>query len=253
MICVVLLLVVNGDSAPMYDGKIRQAEDGTWFAFMKPPYASNHASTIEVFPDGSLGLAWFSGKGEGLNRCSIVFATLPNGTDTWTDAITVSVHDGYSDQNPVLYYDSHSSLLRLYHSQQPANDGEKNSRILELNSTDFGKTWTTPDIFKGGDFPGAFPRNRIIDADDGGLLFPIYNANDQHSIIERSNIPRKHWDHIDIQGTHDMVRIFHRTFILQYYENFNTGTTHNDSTEGRIFACLVSRSQRGTYLCCNVS
>ena len=53
--------------------------------------------------DGSFGLAWFSGKGEGLNRCSIVFATLPNGTDTWTDAITVSVHDGYSDQNPVLY------------------------------------------------------------------------------------------------------------------------------------------------------
>ena len=103
---------------------------------------------------------------------------------------------------------SHSSLLRLYHSQQPANDGEKNSRILELNSTDFGKTWTTPDIFKGADFPGAFPRNRIIEADDGGLLFPIYNANDQHSIIERSNIPRNHWDHIDIQGTHDMVRIF---------------------------------------------
>jgi predicted neuraminidase len=232
------LILMSSAAVATFDGKVRQQEDGTYAAYLKPPYQSNHASSIEQLPDGSLALAWFSGVGEGLNRCSIVFSTLPNGTDTWTDAITVSVRDGFSNQNPVVFYDKTSNLLRLYHSQQPANDGESNSRIWELNSTDFGKTWTKPDIFLGADFPGAFPRNRIIEADDGGLLFPIYNAQDQFSITDRSDISRKRWKMIEIEDTHDMVqptmirlkdgslRVWFRD---RKQENIYVATSHDDA------------------------
>ena len=45
----------------IFDGKVRPEKDGSKAAFMIPPYKSNHASTIEVLPDGTLAAAWFSG------------------------------------------------------------------------------------------------------------------------------------------------------------------------------------------------
>ena len=84
---------------------------------MIPPYKSNHASTIEILPDGTLAAAWFSGVKEEADNCAIVFATLPAGTTNWTTATTVSQREGYSNQNPVLFYDNITSTLHLFHSQ----------------------------------------------------------------------------------------------------------------------------------------
>lgn len=55
-----------------YDGVVRANADGSVEAYMIPPYKSNHASTIEVLPDGTLVAAWFSGAEEEANKCAIV-------------------------------------------------------------------------------------------------------------------------------------------------------------------------------------
>lgn len=86
--------------------------------------------------------------------------------------------------------------------------------IYELSSADGGATWSTPTKSKAASFPGAFPRNRIIPALDGGLLFPIYNAGKDNpfkanfAIIERSSTDagRKAWTEHDIKGSADLVQ-----------------------------------------------
>ena len=51
-------------SAPLpFDGVLRLQPDGSTVAYLPPPAAANHASTIEQLPSGGLLLAWFSGAG----------------------------------------------------------------------------------------------------------------------------------------------------------------------------------------------
>jgi predicted neuraminidase len=177
---------------------------------MIPPYKSNHASTIEQLPDGTLAVAWFSGEKEEADGCAIVFATLPAGSKQFTKAATLSERDGYSNQNPVLFYDPKTKILHLYHSQAKAKSGESKSTIMELTSTDSGKTWTKPALLFS--FPGAFPRNRIIPSLDGGLLFPIYDASKSNveganfAIIEKSNVAHTNWTKIDIKDSQGKVQ-----------------------------------------------
>lgn len=90
----------------MLAGKIRKTPDGRYEAYLVPPAASNHASFLELLPSGELLLAWFSGTAEGANNCSIVLAHLPSGGDQWSDASLVSRRPGFSNQNPVLFFDS---------------------------------------------------------------------------------------------------------------------------------------------------
>jgi len=163
---------------------------------MIPPYKSNHASTIEILPDGTLAAAWFSGVKEEADNCAIVFATLPAGTTNWTTATTVSQREGYSNQNPELFYDNITSTLHLFHSQAPFKSGESEAWIWVLSSTDGGSTWSKPaPLFSA---PGAFPRNRIIPGLDGTVLFPYYNASGKdtpfkanYAIIARSGKDHK--------------------------------------------------------------
>jgi predicted neuraminidase len=200
---------------PAFDGIVRNQTDGSAAAYLIPPYKSNHASTIEVLPDGTLAAAWFSGAAEEADLCAIVFATLPAGSTRWSAAATLSQQKGFSNQNPVLFYDGAAKLLRLYHSHAPAKSGEGASVIFELSSSDGGATWTPPALSKAGAFPGAFPRNRIIPALDGGLLFPIYDAGDKNpkfkanfAIIDRSSADaaRANWTEHDIAGSANLVQ-----------------------------------------------
>lgn len=87
-------------------GKVRKTGDGRYEAYLVPPAASNHASFLELLPNGDLLLAWFAGKAEGANNCSIVLARLPYKSDQWSTATLVSRRPGYSNQNPVLFLDS---------------------------------------------------------------------------------------------------------------------------------------------------
>ena len=156
--CVVVMATRNGVMAePAYDGVVRDAGDGSQVAYMQPPYKSNHASTLEKLPGGGLIAAWFSGEREEASGCAIVVSRLEAGSMKWTAPITVSKREGYSNQNPVLYYSSETKLTHLYHSQAEAKSGESKAQIYHLQSSDNGKTWSSPDpwLTNPGSFPGT--------------------------------------------------------------------------------------------------
>merc|ERR1719174_1716127 len=179
--------VAAATADPAFDGKIRNDTDGSMAAYMIPPYKSNHASTLEVLDDGTLVAAWFSGEHEEASGCAIVFAKLPPGSMQWSHAATLSKREGYSNQNPVLFFDLHTKTLHLYHSQASANSGEAKSTIWHLQSKDGGDTWTKPALFLAT--PGSFPRNRIIPAQSPskGVIFPIYSATNSNKHFKDQN------------------------------------------------------------------
>ena len=111
-------LIVDAD--PKFDGVLRNVSDGTMEAYMIPPFASNHASFIEKLSNGDLVMAWFSGTSEGESNVAIVFSQLKNNSNQWAKAQVVSQRKGYSNQNPVLFYDDKMDTLYLFHSQQEA-------------------------------------------------------------------------------------------------------------------------------------
>lgn len=168
-------------AAPLsYDGLVRPQKDGSLVAYMDPPNIANHASSIEQLPDGTLLLAWFSGIKEEANKCAIAVSRLPAGSSQWSKPMIVSERDGFSNQNPVLYYDASTKTTFLYHSQLAAGAGEGLDNLWILQSTDSGVSWSKPSVFldKSKDGKGIFDRNRIISRADGSLLFPLYWTTD---------------------------------------------------------------------------
>jgi predicted neuraminidase len=198
-------------NTPAYDGVLRSQPDGTTVAYMIPPYKSNHASTIEVLPDGTLAAAWFSGAKEEAPGCAIVFARLKPNAAGWTTAATLSERDEYSNQNPVLFYDNTTATLHLFHSQAPAEAGETAAEIWHLASTDGGSSWSKPAPYftKAGDFP----RNRIIRRKDGTILFPYYSQGKGHANDAVVGISKSHsigdpdnWDSTTVAGSDNLVQ-----------------------------------------------
>ena len=168
----------------MFAGKIRETSDGRFKAYMIPPFKTNHASFLELLPNGDMLLAWFSGEKEGKNDVSIVISRLKNGTDQWSKATLVARREGYSNQNPVLYYDNKTKILHLFHSQQPASIDSSYDDYLKLpeylanvwtqNSTDMGMTWSPPyDVFSKN---ASFDRNRVFHRLNGEWALPMYYA-----------------------------------------------------------------------------
>lgn len=240
-----------------FDGKLRQAADGSVEAYMDPPYASNHASTLEVLPDGTLAAAWFSGEHEEAPGCAIVVATLAPGATKWSQAITVSKDDKFSNQNPVLFHDEKDSTLHLFHSHAPAEAGESQSTIYHLTSSDKGKSWTEPKEWLSA--PGGFPRNRILPTPNGGVIFPFYNASsaspqyhDENYVImgisgaDRDWNPST-WDFLGLKGSNDLVQ----PSVVQYSGNHSMVSFFRDRRAQSIYRAEV-RGSVG-HVCSRVS
>jgi predicted neuraminidase len=185
-VCVVVILTLvcnfaaseeNFRPKATFDGKIRKTDDGRFKAYMIPPYKTNHASFLELLPNGDLLLAWFSGTKEGRDNVSIVISRLKNGTDQWNKAELVARREGYSNQNPVLFFDNRTKLLHLFHSQQPATTDhltEYDANVWTQNSTDLGMTWSPPyDVFSRN---SSFDRNRVFHRLNGEWAIPMYYA-----------------------------------------------------------------------------
>ena len=151
---------------------------------MIPPFETNHASFLELLPNGDMLLAWFSGTKEGRDNVSIVISRLKNGTDQWSKATLVARREGYSNQNPVLYYDNKTKILHLFHSQQPATTKhltEYDANVWTQNSTDMGMTWSPPyDVFSKN---ASFDRNRVFHRLNGEWALPMYYAGELLIVI----------------------------------------------------------------------
>ena len=118
--CVVVMTTRNGVMAePAYDGVVRDAGDGSQVAYMQPPYKSNRIHAGETAGRWShRGVVQWR-EGRGIRMCHRRIEA-EAGSMKWTAPITVSKREGYSNQNPVLYYSSETKLTHLYHSQAEA-------------------------------------------------------------------------------------------------------------------------------------
>ena len=159
---------------PVYDGQIRDEGDGLSAAYMVPYSVDNHAVTIEALPDGSLVAAWFGGEHEKSSGVAIVVSRLANGSQIWTNRSIVAQRDGYANGNPLLFYDSITGMLHLWHTQVKANAGEGEAEIYHWNSRDGGASWSDQGRYFQGQ--GIYIRNRIIRRKDGTLLWPFYST-----------------------------------------------------------------------------
>ena len=162
----------------VYDGKIRDEGGGLSAAYMNPYSSDNHAATLEQLPDGSLVAAWFGREHEESSGTAIVVSRLAKGSDTWTNRTIVAQRDGYANGNPLLFYDSTTGTLHLWHTQVKAEAGEKEAKAHRLKSHDGGLVWS--DEGQYFDDEGIYIRNRIIRRKDGTLLWPYYTT-DSHS------------------------------------------------------------------------
>jgi predicted neuraminidase len=180
-LAVAALAASAASAAPLpFDGLVRPQAGGLAVAYMDPPNLANHASTIELLPDGTLLLAWFSGIEEEADKCAIAVSRLPPGSAQWTPPAIVSERDGYSNQNPVLFHDATSGSTMLFHSQLPAKAGEGLDALWLLLSSDGGATWSPPSPFLNltAQQQGVFDRNRVVPRADGSLLLPLYWTSD---------------------------------------------------------------------------
>eukprot|EP00239_Pterosperma_sp_CCMP1384_P001783 CAMPEP_0197848218 /NCGR_PEP_ID=MMETSP1438-20131217/7991_1 /TAXON_ID=1461541 /ORGANISM="Pterosperma sp., Strain CCMP1384" /LENGTH=394 /DNA_ID=CAMNT_0043460361 /DNA_START=122 /DNA_END=1306 /DNA_ORIENTATION=- len=163
--------------SPPFDGVVKPAGPGRYDAYLPPPYKTNHASFIEKLPSGDMVMAWFSGTKEGKNDVSIVVSHLVN--NVWSKPFVVSRRDGYSNQNPVLFYDEDTNKLHLFHSSQPASKGETHASVWYLVAADgrglTPEAWSKPvEIFSKA---GSFTKNRVLKRLDKTWILPMYYSS----------------------------------------------------------------------------
>jgi predicted neuraminidase len=219
---ILLLLVFSAVSGlnvpiaqPSYDGVIRPTGDGREIAYMIPPFASSHASHVQPIVAGAgLAMVWFSGTKEGADNVSIVIAHLTTANSSaWSTAFVISRRPGYSNQNPVLHT-SQDGSLHLFHSSQPASQGEDNASVWTAVAPDgIGAApgmWSQPEeIFSKA---GSFTKNRVLFAlDNSTWLLPMYYAtgpnDDQYSHIKTSNtLGQGPWGNLDFKDTSHLVQ-----------------------------------------------
>jgi predicted neuraminidase len=175
---------------------------------MVPPYETNHASFIELLPNGDLLLSWFSGKKEGYSGVAIVLSRLKNGSDQWTNAAVVAKRDGYSNQNPVLFYDSQGKMVHLYYAQNPGKKALSGveepshspaSTVWKMNSTDLGSNWSVPVVLFNKD--GAWDRNRMLTTLNGQWIMPMYYSGDQEYCATQITPDWKNWTSYPMKDT----------------------------------------------------
>ncbi|KAL5473018.1 hypothetical protein EMCRGX_G027458 [Ephydatia muelleri] len=209
-------------------------EDGRYEAYMIPPNISNHASFLEILPSGDLILAWFSGDGEGTSNCSIVVTKLLEGSELWPEAIAVSWRVGFSNQNPVLFRDSKSGLLYLFHSQQPASGGEELAHIWMLYSADEGVTWSTPTLLFSEN--GIFDRNRIILSLTGSWVYPMYYSLDTDYSAMFITANQEVWSKYTVQGSDYLIQPSvirpqsSQPYLLAFFRDERQGFIYNSTS-----------------------
>eukprot|EP01101_Sappina_pedata_P003546 TRINITY_DN1425_c0_g1_i2.p1 TRINITY_DN1425_c0_g1~~TRINITY_DN1425_c0_g1_i2.p1 ORF type:complete len:417 (+),score=49.32 TRINITY_DN1425_c0_g1_i2:49-1299(+) len=197
---------------PLWDGLLREAEDGPIEAIMHPPFRANHSSFLNSLPTGDLLMAWFSGSAEGYSDVAIVLSRLVQGSNKWTQTEVLTHREHYSNQNPVIHYNDRNNTVHLYFTQQleSLNGDEGNAMIWEMISNDLGHTWSQPKVVLADE--GTYIKNRIITGtnDSSRWLFPAYFASKkfrrQYSMIFMSNDYGETWDKVVMPGTQFLVQ-----------------------------------------------
>lgn len=156
------------------DGRLRPARDpGVEEAYLPAIAPSSHAANLLVLKNGDVLCFWFTGTWEGESGVGIAMSRLARGSHQWSEPILIDSHPGQSYQNPVPFQ-APDGTIWLFHTTQPANQGEANAHVLLVKSTDNGKTWSSPRLLFGQ--PGSFTRDPVVVMPDAGWLLPMYDS-----------------------------------------------------------------------------
>jgi predicted neuraminidase len=195
------------------DGVERPGEiPGTTSALLPILYPSSHASNLLPLKNGDLLCFWFSGTWEGDSEVGIVMSRLPKGSHRWTPTVLIDRHVGESYQNPAAFQ-APDGTVHLYHTTQLANQGEANSRVLELSSSDNGKTWKGPEVLF--DKPGSYTRHPPLALPNGWWLMPLNyqtsagigaGAETNYSAVKISSDGGKSWKECAMPGSEGKVQ-----------------------------------------------
>ncbi len=195
------------------DGKYRApGAQGIEEAYLMPIFASSHAANLLELKNGDLMCAWFSGTWEGNSDVAIVLARLPKGSSQWSKPRVVDHHAGESYQNPVLFQ-APDGTLRIYHTTQPAGEGQANAKVLMTESRDGGAHWSAPAVVF--DLPGSFVRQPLLVLPNGDWMLPMYvtpsrgittNAETNYSLVKISSDGGAHWKDCSIPESNGYVQ-----------------------------------------------
>lgn len=190
------------------DGRLRPTKDpGVEEAYLPAIAPSSHAANLLVLKNGGLLCFWFTGTWEGQSGVGIAVSRLAKGSRQWTEPMLIDSKAGVSYQNPVPFQ-APDGTIWLLHSEQGANKGETQSKVLVVKSKDNGKTWSKPQVFFNE--PGSFTRHPIVLMPDGGWLLPMYMAvgkgADNYSIVKISHDAGKTWTTCRIPKSNALVQ-----------------------------------------------
>jgi len=140
---------------------------------------------------------------------------LPSGSNQWTKWSMLSQRKNYSNQNPVIFFDSETGIVHLFHTTQyqSVNCDEGSANVWELQSKDFGYKWSSPKLV----IPtkGSYIRNRMIlgrkEDNSTFWILPSYRTPggkwvNHYSTISTSNNRGKTWDTRDWPGGKALVQ-----------------------------------------------
>lgn len=132
------------------------------------PFASCHASTLELLPGGEVIAAWFGGTREKAGDVAIWISRRTR--EGWTPPERVADEEEVPHWNPVLFRRS-DGVLFLYYKVGPEISGWT-TRVIR--STDNGRTWTPPvPLVEGDQNGGRGPvKNKPIVLHDGTIAAP---------------------------------------------------------------------------------
>ncbi len=138
------------------------------YIFEQPqPFASCHASTLVVLPDGDILVAWFGGSKEGAGDVAIWCSTYEG--KTWSPPCKVAGQPGIPHWNPVLFQAENGPIYLFY----KAGKRIPTWQTMVMTSEDGGHTWSTPRQLVPGDHGGRGPvKNKPIQLADGTWLAP---------------------------------------------------------------------------------
>ncbi|MFC0212980.1 exo-alpha-sialidase [Paenibacillus chartarius] len=131
------------------------------------PFASCHASTLELLPGGDIVCAWFGGTKEKAGDVAIWTSHRREGG--WTPPVKVADKEGIPHWNPVLFRRNDGVLFLYYKLGLEIRDWT----TMVMRSADNGVSWTEPVPLVEGDLGGRGPvKNKPIVLHDGTLAAP---------------------------------------------------------------------------------
>jgi len=147
---------------------LRGAPRTAEYIFKQPqPFASCHASTLVVLPDGCVLAAWFGGTKEGAGDVAIWCSRREH--ETWSAPVKLAGKEGVPHWNPVLFQNDDGQILLFYKVGRPIPMWQ----TMVMTSDDEGRTWSTPRQLVPGDRGGRGPvKNKPIRLSNGDWLAP---------------------------------------------------------------------------------